>query len=254
MIYNKIIENCRNGKKMLAVLIDPDKYVGAKLTQCIAEIKKVQPDFILVGGSLTFEPTEKVIEQVKKETDIPVILFPGNANQFCPQADALLLLSLISGRNPEYLIGQHVTAAPAIYHSGIEPISVGYMLIEGGNKTSVEYISNTSPIPSDKTEIAVATALAGEMLGNKIIYMEGGSGAKHHVPSKMIHALKEHINIPLIVGGGIRSKEDILEVLSAGADIIVVGNALEKDLNLMQEFVKTVRNPLNPPQGDLRMD
>jgi len=241
MLYNKILENCRSGKKMLAVLIDPDKYVGDKLTQCISEISKVQPDFILVGGSLTFESTEKTIDTIKAQTEIPVILFPGNANQFCGQADALFLLSLISGRNSEFLIGQQVTAAPLIYQSKIETISVGYMLIESGAKTSVEYISNTTPIPSDKTDIAVATALAGEMLGNKIIYLEAGSGAKNHIPTDMIKGIKKHIKIPLIVGGGIRTTENIRDVLSAGADIIIVGNALEKDLHLMQEFVKTVR-------------
>ena len=251
MLYNKILENSRSGKKMLAVLIDPDKYVGEKLVQCISEINNVQPDFILVGGSLTFESTEKTIETIKAQTDIPVILFPGNANQFCGHADALFLLSLISGRNPEFLIGQQVTAAPLIYQSKIETISVGYMLIESGTKTSVEYISNTTPIPSDKTEIAVATALAGEMLGNKIIYLEAGSGAKNHIPTEMIRGIKNHINIPLIVGGGIRTTKNIREILSAGADIIVIGNALEKNLHLMQEFVKAVRSPLNLPQGRL---
>ena len=241
LIYNKITENFRAGKKMLAVLIDPDKYIGDKLVTCISEMKKVQPDFILVGGSLTFAPTEKTIEIIKNQTDIPVILFPGNANQFSGNADALFLLSLISGRNPEYLIGQHVTAAPAIYHSKIEIISVGYMLIESGAKTSVEYISNTNPIPSDKTEIAVATALAGEMLGNKLIYLEAGSGATNHVPAKMISTLKKHLFVPLIVGGGIRTVENIEEVLSAGADIVVIGNALEKDLALMESFAETVK-------------
>ncbi len=241
-IYSTIIENCRNRKKMLAVLIDPDKYIGKKLVKCVAEIEKVQPDFIFVGGSLTFESISQTIELIKKETKIPVVLFPGNVNQFSENADALLLLSLISGRNPEYLIGQHVIAAPAIYRSNIETISVGYILIEGGSKTSVEYISNTTPIPAGKDEIAVATALAGEMLGNKSIYLEGGSGATNHVSSSMIKAVKKHISIPLIVGGGIRTEKDLSEVLTAGADIVVIGNALEKDINLMRNFVEIVKN------------
>jgi putative glycerol-1-phosphate prenyltransferase len=240
-IYNKITENYRQGKRMLSVLIDPDKYTGEKLQKCISEIKKVNPDFILVGGSFTFESTETVIQEIQHKTDIPVILFPGNSNQFSGCADALFLLSLISGRNPEYLIGQHVTAAPTIFRSKIETIPVGYMLIDSGSKTSVEYISNTNPIPADKTDIAVATAIAGEMLGNKLIYLEGGSGAKQHVPNETIKAIKKYISVPLVVGGGIRTKEDLQEVLSSGADIIVVGNALEKDLSLMQEFAKTVK-------------
>lgn len=241
-VYNQILENYRNGKKMLAVLMDPDKYAGEKLTQCVEQIAKVKPDFILVGGSLTFRPMESLIETIKKHTDIPVVLFPGNANQFSKNADALFLLSLISGRNPEYLIGQQVTAAPAIYASGIETISVGYMLVESGRKTSVEYISNTVPIPSDKTEIAIATALAGEMLGNKIIYLEAGSGALHHVPTKMIEGLKKHISVPLIVGGGIKTEENAEEMINAGADMIVIGNMLEKDISLMTNFANVIHN------------
>ncbi|GHT31499.1 geranylgeranylglyceryl phosphate synthase [Bacteroidia bacterium] len=232
-IYNKIAENCANGKKMLAVLIDPDKYIGKKLVSFLEKIEKAQPDFIFVGGSLTFEPTEKTIETIKRHTDIPVILFPGNVNQFSGNADALLLLSLISGRNAEYLIGQAVTAAPAIYHSKIETIPVGYMLIDSGAKTSVEYISNTAPIPADKTDIALATALAGEMLGNKIIYLEAGSGTKNHVPLPMISALKKHLSVPIIVGGGIRTAETVQAVFAAGADIIVMGNALEENPELL---------------------
>ena len=235
-IYQKITENSRKRKKMLAVLIDPDKYVGDKLLRFLENINHTPPDFIFVGGSLTFEPTEKTIETIKKHTQIPVILFPGNANQFSGNADALLLLSLISGRNPEYLIGQHVTAAPAIYHSKIETIAVGYILIESGAKTSVEYISNTAPIPSEKTEIAVATALAGEMLGNKIIYLEAGSGAKNHVPLLMIKALKTHLSVPIIVGGGIRTTETAKAIFEAGADIIVVGNALEENHGFLRKL------------------
>ena len=157
MIYNKILDKYKQGKKMISVLIDPDKYTENKLLACIAEINKTQPDFIFVGGSLTFESTEKTIEIIKEHSDIPVILFPGNMNQFSTEVDALLFLSLISGRNAEYLIGQQVAAAPMIHQSKVETISVGYILIESGTTTSVEYISNTKPIPYEKTEIAVAT-------------------------------------------------------------------------------------------------
>jgi len=235
-IYEKITANRQNGKKMLAVLIDPDKYVGDKLLHFLEKIEQTPPDFIFVGGSLTFEPIEKTIETIKTHTKIPVILFPGNINQFSGNADALLLLSLISGRNPEYLIGQHVTAAPAIYHSKIETIPVGYMLIESGAKTSVEYISNTAPIPAEKTDIALATALAGEMLGNKMIYLEAGSGAKNHLPLSMIKALKTHLSVPIIAGGGIRTAETAKNIFEAGADIIVVGNALEENPGFLREL------------------
>jgi putative glycerol-1-phosphate prenyltransferase len=240
-VYEKIFENFEKGKKMLAILIDPDKYADDKLAERLPEINAAQPDFILVGGSLTFEPTEKVVETIKQHSPIPTILFPGNVNQFYGKADALFLLSLISGRNAEYLIGQHITAAPAIYRSGIEVIPVGYMLIEGGVKTSVEYVSNTNPIPAEKVEIAVATAIAGEMLGQKLIYLEGGSGTRNHVSAAMIKAVKQHISVPLIVGGGIRTIEAATEVLSAGADMIVVGNILEQQPALLKEFTQAAK-------------
>lgn len=242
MIYDKITANCSIGKKMLSVLIDPDKYSENSLLELIQEINNTQPDFIFVGGSLTSESSEKTIEIIKQQCTIPVVSFPGNATQFSAKADALLFLSLISGRNADYLIGQQVVAAPLIYKSNIETISVGYMLIESGARTSVEYITNTIPIPAEKTDIAVATALAGQMIGNKMIYLEGGSGAKHHVSADMIKAVKKHISIPLIVGGGLRTSKDINDVLSAGADMIIIGNILEKNKSLMKEFVAITHN------------
>lgn len=241
-IYNHIQSAITSHKKLFAVLIDPDKCVDKNLTHFIALAQQAQPDFIFIGGSLTNQSTDKTIENIKKSCTIPVVLFPGSASQFSPKADALLFLSLISGRNPDFLIGQHVVSAPFIKKSGIETISTGYMLIESGSTTSVEYMSNTRAIPRQKTGIAVATAIAGELLGNKLIYLEAGSGATQPVPTQIIQAVKQHITVPLIVGGGLRTTHDIEQALQAGADIIVVGNSLEKKPELMVEFGKMIKN------------
>lgn len=243
-IYNHISTLVSEGKKLFAVLIDPDKCVGECLTRFIELAKQAQPNFIFIGGSLTNESTDKTIETIKKGCAIPVVLFPGSASQFSPKADAMLYLSLISGRNPDFLIGQHVISAPFIKKSDIETISTGYMLIESGSTTSVEYMSNTRPIPREKTGIAIATAIAGELLGNKLIYLEAGSGAKLPVPTEMIQAVKQNIAVPLMVGGGLRTSNDIQQALQAGADIIVVGNILEKEPALMAEFGKIIKNSL----------
>ncbi len=240
-IYQKIKEAIAADKKLFAVLIDPDKCIGDTLTQFIDLCKKASPDLILIGGSLTTESTDLLIESIKKACSIPVVLFPGSASQFSPKADAMLYLSLISGRNPDFLIGQHVISAPFIKKSGIETMSTGYMLIESGATTSVEYMSNTRAIPHKKTSIAVATAIAGELLGNKLIYLEAGSGAKLPVSAEMIQAVKQNISIPLIVGGGLRTPADIQNAIHAGADIIVAGNILEKDPELMVEFGRVIK-------------
>ncbi len=239
MIYETIKQNIANGKKMLAVLIDPDKGIFS-LPGFIQQIKMFPPDFILVGGSLIFKSVEKTIEIIKQACSVPVILFPGNALQFTDKADAMLYLSLISGRNSEFLIGQHVTSSYAIKKSGIEVLSTGYILVDGGKPTSVEYMSNTMPIPPDKPEIAVATAVAGELIGHKLIYLEAGSGALCPIPANMITAVKENTDVPLIVGGGLRTMSDIRQALQSGADIVVVGNVLEKNPELLSDFVKTV--------------
>lgn len=241
-IYNHIMAARAAGNKMIALLIDPDKCKDEKISLFARLAKECSPDFIFIGGSLTTESTEKAIENLKKETDTPIILFPGNAMQFSEKADALLFLSLISGRNADFLIGQHVVSAPFIRKSKIEVISTGYMLIESGTSTSVEYMSNTKAIPREKTDIAVATAIAGEMLGTKMIYLEAGSGAKLPVPQNVITAVKNNIHIPLIVGGGLRDIESINKALDAGADLVVVGNALEKEPSLMKILCETTRN------------
>lgn len=240
-IYNYIQSAQKIKKKLLAVLIDPDKYKGAELTRFIELCQQLPPDFIFIGGSLTTESTDQAIESIKKACKIPVVLFPGSASQFSPKADAMLYLSLISGRNPDFLIGQHVVSAPFIKKSDVETISTGYILIESGSTSSVEYMSNTRAIPRNKTDIAVATAIAGELLGNKMIYLEAGSGAQNPVPTELIKAVRRNVSTPLIVGGGLRTTHDIQHALENGADLVVVGNILEKEPDLMVEFEKVVK-------------
>ncbi len=227
-IYSSITEKKRQGKKSLAILLDPDK--TENLQNLIGRLKKIKPDYIFVGGSLVQQnQLHSLIKNLKQHCHSPVILFPGNHNQISPEADALLFLSLISGRNPEYLIGQHVIAAPLLSRTSLEIIPTAYMLIENGKTTSVEYISQTKPIPRDKTDIALATALAGEMLGLKMLYLEAGSGAKHAVPKKMIRLLAKNLKIPIMVGGGIKNKKQLKKMYEAGADMVIIGTAFEKN-------------------------
>ncbi|PWE01271.1 geranylgeranylglyceryl/heptaprenylglyceryl phosphate synthase [Marinilabilia rubra] len=233
------IENYRtNKKKMLALLIDPDKCHGKQLDDQAKLINHYKPQLILVGGSLTSYPVDEVVRFLKEKTEIPVVLYPGHPVQISFAADALLFLSMISGRNAELLIGAHVTAAPTIHKSGIETISTGYMLIDGGTPTSVEYISQTQPIPAKKTDIALATALAGQMLGLKMIYMDAGSGADQPVPSQMIEKVKDQLSVPLMIGGGIDTPNKLENAYNSGADIVVVGNALEKSPDLLKTFTE----------------
>ena len=241
-IYKKITENKATGKKLFALLIDPDKIMMGKLTSTIEIAEKANVDFIFIGGSLVVtSKLDEIILHIKKETSIPLVIFPGNPSQVSRYADGLLYLSLISGRNPDLLIGQHVVSVPMVRESGLEVISTGYMLIDGGEPTSISYISNTTPIPSNKNEIAVCTALAGEMLGMKTIYMDAGSGAKTPITESMIKAVASQIKIPLIIGGGIREPENAYLNCKAGADMIVVGNAIEKDNGLIIEMASAIK-------------
>lgn len=234
MIY-PLLQN--KNKKQLAVLVDPDKQNEVQLLALIQQAQNAKVDFFFVGGSLLMEDRfEQTIETIKSHCEIPVVIFPGNNYQISKRADALLMLSLISGRNAEYLIGQHVVAAPALKEARLETIPTGYILIDGGRTSTTSYITQTVPIPNDKADIAVATAIAGEMLGQKLIYLEAGSGAKHCVSTTLVRAVKKNISVPLIVGGGIRSSEQAEEICEAGADIIVVGNVLEKEPELLFEI------------------
>ena len=241
MLLADIQKNITNGRKMFALLVDPDKQNEADLLRLTEKINSPDgPDIVLVGGSLLFSNIDAIVATLKRNTQKPVVLFPGSAMQVTDKADGILLLSLISGRNPDFLIGQHVLAAPALAQSGIEVLPTGYMLIGEENYTSVRYISNTMPIPYNKTDIAVATALAGQMLGLKALYLEGGSGAAKPVSAEMIAAVRRAVSLPLIVGGGLRSAADVETALQAGADIVVVGTSIESNYALVEEIARTV--------------
>ena len=234
--------NLNTSKKQIAVLIDPDKTDAKKLVKTIQQAELAKVDFYLVGGSLLLKNNlDEIIAIIKKNSKKKVYLFPGNPSQISTKADGILLLSLISGRNAELLIGNHVLAAPILKQSKLTIISTGYMLIESGTQTTVSYISNTTPIPANKPAIAACTALAGEQLGLKTIYLEAGSGAQNSVSKEIIKAVKKQINIPLIVGGGIRSKEQIETAFLAGADVVVIGTAIENDIKFLEEIKRINR-------------
>ena len=239
------IENIKvlqaEGKKAFAVLIDPDKVDLASLPRFLKHSVEKKVSFFLVGGSLiTSNTIKEIVTLIKATTPIPAILFPGNSIHIEDNADAILFLSLISGRNPEFLIGQHVIAAPIIKNSQLEVLPTGYMLIDSGKQTTVSYISNTTPIPHDKPSIAACTAMAGEMLGLQLIYMDAGSGAINPVSEQMIDAVKRSVDIPLIIGGGLNTADKAKAALLAGADIIVIGNGIEERPRLLDEVAEIV--------------
>ena len=242
-IYHSITERKRQGKKSFAVLIDPDKVNGKDVVQLVELAKDAKVDYLLVGGSLVVSNyLDECVQLIKTHCSIPTILFPGSTSQVSKYADALLYLSLISGRNADLLIGQHVVSAPVVKQSGLEIMATGYMVIDGGAPTTVSYISNATPIPADKNEIAVCTAMAGEMLGMKLIYMDAGSGAKRAISEEMISRVSKAIEAPLIIGGGITEPEKAYLNCKAGADLIVVGNAIEKNTSLIKEMASAVHS------------
>jgi len=242
-LYQQFTERKKQGRKSFAVLIDPDKTDIAKTEQLVTLGTDAGVDYFFVGGSLVISNhLDECIQQIKAACDIPVILFPGSPSQLSKYADALLYLSLISGRNAELLIGQHVISAPVVKQSGLEIMPTGYMVIDGGAPTTVSYISNAAPIPSDKNEIAMCTAMAGEMLGMKLIYMDAGSGARRSITENMIEKVAKHIEVPLIIGGGIAEPEKAYRNCKSGADVIVVGNAIEKNLSLIKEMSDAVHS------------
>jgi phosphoglycerol geranylgeranyltransferase len=243
MIYADILSKLQT-RKLFAILVDPDKHDEASLQQLTGLVNDSAIDFILVGGSLVSGSVDDTVHALKGKTKLPILLFPGNVLQISPHADGILFLSLISGRNPEFLIGNHVIAAPVLKKLNLEVIPTGYILIENGRTTAVEYVSNTKPIPADKIDLTVATAMAGEMLGHKMLYLEAGSGALKPVNSGMIREVKKNTTIPLIVGGGIHTAEQVRMIYEAGADIIVVGTVLEDNTGefaSLLEFVKDLR-------------
>lgn len=237
MLY-ELIKQKFGKEKMVALLIDPDNHDTESLENIVNISNLSGIDFIMVGGSIITKSFNDKIQIIKAKTSMPVVLFPGNLLQLCNHADGILLLSLISGRNPELLIGNHVIAAPFLKNSGMEIIPTSYILVNTGNCTSVEYISHTQPIPANKSEIAVATAMAGEMLGHKLTYLEGGSGAEQTINKHLIAEVKKNISIPLIVGGGIRTAIQTRQIFEAGADIIVIGTVAEESPDMIFEIVK----------------
>ena len=242
-IYHSLSERKKAGNKSFAVLIDPDKVNDQSMEQLIQLSVSAKVDYFLVGGSLVVSNyLDNCLQLIKRSCAIPTILFPGSPSQVSKYADALLYLSLISGRNAELLIGQHVVSAPMVKKSGLEIMSTGYMVVDGGAPTTVSYISNASPLPADKNEIAVCTAMAGEMLGMKLIYMDAGSGAKIAITESMIEKVAQSISVPLIVGGGIVDPEKAYLNCKAGADVVVVGNAIEKDSSLIMEMAAAVHS------------
>jgi len=246
-IYKNLQQAKEQGEKKFVVLIDPDKVRLGNMDKVLDLANEAKVDYFFIGGSLIVNNMlDNCLESIKKRCDIPMILFPGNSFQLSYRADAVLLLSLISGRNAELLIGNHVIAAPYLKLSPLEILPTGYMLIDGGVPTTVSYISNTQPIPANKEDVAMCTAVAGEMLGLRLMYMDAGSGAKNPISESMIEMVSGALQIPLIVGGGIRTPEKALANVKAGADVVVVGNAIEKDPSLIIEMAEAVHS-LNVP-------
>ncbi len=229
-IYNEILSAKKHNQQLLAILLDPDKIDWEQLEILCQAISKSPATHIFVGGSQVFtDRIDELILEIKDRCHLPVVLFPGNPSQISNQADGILLLSLLSGRNPDFLIGHHVQAANALKNSGLEIIPTAYLLIESGSQTAVSRVSKTNPMDCDKIDAIVSTAIAGEMLGNQLVYLEAGSGAQNAVASRIISQVSKNIQIPLIVGGGIRSRDQINAAFHAGANLVVIGTAFEND-------------------------
>ena len=229
----------KENAKLLAILLDPDKLPIDQVAKKLALINQNNVDLIFVGGSLLFSNIlAELVKEIKKHTKLPVLLFPGNAFQISNEADGILFLSLLSGRNPDFLVGNHVVAAPILKQTDLEILSTSYLLIESGRETTASYISNTKPIPRDKPEIAMATALAGEMMGHSLVYLDAGSGAQNRVPDETISLLNKNTKLPIIIGGGINTKAALKAAHNAGATIVVVGTAFEND----ESLINTINN------------
>ena len=227
------------GRKLLAILLDPDKIKGESIVEIMAKINNSTADFVFVGGSTVQEQvTEDLVIKIKGLTSLPIILFPGNYNQITSHADAILFLSLISGRNPEYLIDQQVKAVPYLQKSELEIIPTGYVLIDGGKETSVQRVSKTKPILAKNIDEITNTAVAGMYMGNQLIYLEAGSGAFNPVDPSVIKSVRENLSIPLVVGGGIRSGTELSMAYKSGADVVVIGTAFEENSDFLRKFMK----------------
>lgn len=242
-IYGQFQQLKRQNKHAFAVLIDPDSVTPESIKVLAKRCNDAAVDFVFMGGSIMVtRHVDDCIRSFKEESAIPVVLFPGSPSQVSAEADALLYLSLISGRNPDLLIGQHVISAPAIKASGLEVISTGYLVIDGGVPTTVSYMSHSAPIPANKPDVALCTAWAGELQGKHLIYMDAGSGARYPVSREMIERVSANIDLPLVIGGGIRTPEKAFENCQAGAQVIVVGNAIERDPGLIKAISQAVKS------------
>jgi len=238
-IYNNILNSISKGDKLLAVLIDPDKMKPEGLSRFIEKLNASVATHIFVGGStVNDEATETLVLEIKKRTNLPIVLFPGDVTQITNHADAILFLSLISGNNPEYLIGKHIKAISRLKESNLEVIPTGYILIENGKQTSVEKVTQTKPLKRDNIQRIIDTAKAGEFLGMRLIYLEAGSGALHAIPIDIIASVKQNLKVPLIVGGGIRTKKQLTDAYAAGADVVVIGTAFEEDESFFNKLKK----------------
>lgn len=236
-IYNNISDSILNGEKLLAVLIDPDKFLIETTSRFIKKVNTSIATHIFVGGStVDVDSTEILVTEIKKYTNLPIVLFPGDVSQITDEADAILFLSLISGRNPEYLIGKHVKAVSKLKETSLEVIPTGYILIESGNETAVEQVTETKPLSRDCIQDIVYTAKAGELLGMKLMYLEAGSGATVPVDLDIITIVKKNLKIPLIIGGGIRCKEQLKNAYNSGADMVVIGTAFEDDESFFNDL------------------
>lgn len=233
----KLFNQINNTKKGIAVLLDPDKFENQDIVSLIDKAIFARIDYFFIGGSTgTVDQTKKLVSIVKSKTSIPIILFPGSSEQISPEADGILLLNLISGRNPDFLIGHHVNAAETLSKSSLEILSTSYLLIDGGNPSSVSYISQTSPIPNNQLSIIRKTVLAGEQIGHKICFLDAGSGAKFPISKEIIETVKKTIKNPIIVGGGIRRIEEINNTFDGGANIVVIGNQIEENIDFLLDI------------------
>lgn len=238
-IYQEIVEAKANNKKLLAILLDPDKINWEQLDYLIARIYESPATHVFIGGSLvTTNRIDELIIRLKQKIDLPIVLFPGNPSQISKEADGILFLSLVSGRNPDFLIEHQVKAAPILKQTQLEIIPTAYLLIESGTVTAVEKVSQTKPLDRNNLNLVLATAQAAEMMGNKLVYLEAGSGAKNAVPSEMVRLVAKNLTIPIIVGGGIIAFDQITKMYESGAAIVVIGTAFEKDLNFFKPEIK----------------
>lgn len=236
-IYSNLLKAKAENKKQLVILLDPDKIELETITALADKINQTPATHLFVGGSIvSSESIDELILRIKKSCSLPIVLFPGNPSQISKEADAILFLTLLSGRNPDYLIEHQVNAVPILKKTNLEIISTGYILIESGTKTAVERVSQTIPLDRNNADYVLQTAQAGEYLGNKLIYLEAGSGAQHPVPLEVIDKVSKNTTVPIIVGGGIRSHEGISQAFESGADLVVIGTAFEDDINFFSEL------------------